>query len=407
MSRSNTPATRSTASRDRRHTAARAVRIVIDTDDHPAWTTAALDAHSPENGRVTLHPSPGSSAPPALAQDILCALSKQLPPRGMDAPRHRASWADMVGPPWTAAASWINAHRTGHLIVLRAHTLTPARWEQLDTLRARTGIHLTLIWHRKPDTRLTERAARLSTGYQRTDDFDAARDRLREKGPAHPGTRPHTTDVPGADTRGSGRELIQQVQQIGHPLHAGLLAAQLLSHTDQPEQLAAVRLADLAPRRHRPRPPPPAVPAHQHTPLAPRPHMGAAVADRRTGLALPQRSPPPQQTPVPAHQLPPPQPTHRHRLSIRNHPRHQHPDQRPRMANPGHTTPLTSMNTPPLIAISSKPTTTPRKNDSHSSASTVRTQHPAPPARTPHQPTDKTMTNTHRQNDTDHHVGGT
>ncbi|RPK53925.1 MULTISPECIES: hypothetical protein [unclassified Streptomyces] len=247
MSRSNIPATRSAASRGRRHTAARAVRIVIDADDHPAWTAAALDAHSPENGRVTLHPSPGSSAPPALAQDILCALGKRLPPRGMDAPRHRASWADMVGPAWTAAASWINAYRTGHLIVLRAHTLTPARWEQLDTLRARTGIHLTLIWHRKPDTRLTEHAARLSTGYQKTDGFDAARDRLREKGPAHPGTRPHTTDGPDTHTRGSGHELIEQVQQIGHPLHAGLLAAQLLSHTDEAEQLAAVRLADLAP----------------------------------------------------------------------------------------------------------------------------------------------------------------
>lgn len=81
---------------------------------------------------------------------------------------------------------------------------------------------------------------------QRTGDFDAARDRLREKGPAHPGTRPHT-DGPDTHARGSGRKLIQQVQQIGHPLHAGLLAAQLLSHTDQAEQLAAVRLADLAP----------------------------------------------------------------------------------------------------------------------------------------------------------------
>ncbi|MCX5434449.1 hypothetical protein, partial [Streptomyces sp. NBC_00062] len=32
--------------------------------------------------------------------------------------------------------------------------------------------------------------------------------------------------------------------------------------------------------------------------------------------------------------------------SIRNHARHQHPDRRPRMANPGHTTPLTSTKTP-------------------------------------------------------------
>lgn len=119
--------------------------------------------------------------------------------------------ADVVGPAWTAAASWINAHRTRHLIVLRTHTLTPTRWEQLDALRARAGIHLTLFWHREPATRLTERAARLSTGYQRTDDFGAARRTQRRPqthrtAPNRPRRTPHALVTAGAaGERAGGR----------------------------------------------------------------------------------------------------------------------------------------------------------------------------------------------------------
>ncbi|WP_405708077.1 MULTISPECIES: hypothetical protein [unclassified Streptomyces] len=67
--------------------------------DIPTAIYSALDAHSPENGRVTIHPSPGASAPPALAQGILYALGKRLPPHDMDAPRHRALWQMWWAPP--------------------------------------------------------------------------------------------------------------------------------------------------------------------------------------------------------------------------------------------------------------------------------------------------------------------
>jgi hypothetical protein len=151
----------------------------------------------------------------------------------------------MVQPAWPAAACWIHAHRIGHLIVLRAHTLTPTRWGQLDTLRRRTGIHLTLVWHHKIDARLRERTAQLSTGYQQIDTLSAARAVLERKGPTRPGTAQHTANGPG--TRSGEPELTDRVQRIGHPLHAALLATQTLVPHAQAGQLAATRLADLAP----------------------------------------------------------------------------------------------------------------------------------------------------------------
>lgn len=225
--------------------ASTAVRVVIDAADDPAWTRAALDAHHPDSGRITLHPTCGASSPPALAQDLLRTLGHQLPPRNPNTPRHRATWADQATPAWTAAACWTGAHRIGHLIVLRAHTLTPTRWEQLAALRRQTGIHLTLVWHRPMDTALRERAARLGTGCQMINSLDTARARWKEKGPKRP--RPARHPDAGPRPHGSGQHLIDHVPRIGHPLHAGLLAAHLISHSNQPEQLAAVRLKDLAP----------------------------------------------------------------------------------------------------------------------------------------------------------------
>ncbi|MEV5676466.1 hypothetical protein [Streptomyces sp. NPDC052179] len=222
-----------------------AVAVVIDVDDHPAWTAAALDAHCLSGGRIVLHPSPGASAPPALAQDLLHALGKQLPRADPATPRHRASWADLVTPAWTAAACWMHAHRVGHLVVLRAHTLTPTRWDQLGTLRRQTGVRLTLIWHQRPDTQLQERAQRLGTAHQEIHGLDTARVLFRRQGPVRP-------DPPGntsSEKHGNGSELqqIEAIQRVAHPLHAGLLAAQTLIPGATAGQLAAIRLADLAP----------------------------------------------------------------------------------------------------------------------------------------------------------------
>ncbi|MFE1953253.1 hypothetical protein ACFW9D_22620 [Streptomyces sp. NPDC059524] len=222
------------------------VRVVIDTDDDPLWSQAALAAHHRAAGRITLHPTPGASTPPALAQDLLHALDKRLPPYAPGTPRHQATWADQVTPAWTAAACWIGAHRIGHLIVLRTLILSPTRWKQLAFLHRQTQIHLTLLWHQANNPTLHQRAALLGPGYgviaARAEE---ARRVLGRKGRARPDTAPCT--VPSAMTCSREQQAIEEIQRIGHPLHAGLIATQTITGTTTPARLAAVRLKDLAP----------------------------------------------------------------------------------------------------------------------------------------------------------------
>ncbi len=121
-----------------------AVTVLIDKDDHPAWTAAAHTAHEPALGRLTVDPSPANGAPAALAHDLLSALGKRLPQGG----ETYGTWADSQRPAWDAVAAWILTHRIRHLIVCRTDRLTTARQKQLLALRERCGIHLTLLWHR-------------------------------------------------------------------------------------------------------------------------------------------------------------------------------------------------------------------------------------------------------------------
>ncbi|MFE2038600.1 hypothetical protein ACFXBB_36340 [Streptomyces scopuliridis] len=121
-----------------------AVTVLIDKDDHPAWTAAAHSAHDPDLGRLTIDPSPANGAAAALAHDLLYALGKRLPTGG----ETYGTWADSQRPAWDAVAAWILTHRIGHLIVCRTDRLTTARQRQLLALRERCGIRLTLLWHR-------------------------------------------------------------------------------------------------------------------------------------------------------------------------------------------------------------------------------------------------------------------
>ncbi|MFE2640564.1 hypothetical protein ACFXKS_35020 [Streptomyces scopuliridis] len=93
---------------------------------------------------MTIDPSPANGAPAALAHDLLYALGKRLPAGG----EIYGTWADSQRPAWDAAATWILAHRIGHLIIVRTDRLTAARRRQLLALRERCGIRLTLLWHR-------------------------------------------------------------------------------------------------------------------------------------------------------------------------------------------------------------------------------------------------------------------
>ena len=53
------------------------VTVVHDPDDDYAFMAAALAAHAPALGRITVHPTPVASAPASLAHDLLRSLGKE------------------------------------------------------------------------------------------------------------------------------------------------------------------------------------------------------------------------------------------------------------------------------------------------------------------------------------------
>jgi hypothetical protein len=162
-----------------------AVTVLIDKDDHPDWTAAAHTAHHPALGRLTVDPSPANGAPAALAHDLLYALGKRLPHGG----ETYGTWADSQRPAWDAVATWVLTHHIAHLIVCRTDRLTPARFGQLLTLRDRTAIRLTLLWHRPVTPAL--RTLLEETPYRLVDTLPQARAALDR-------TQPPPAETPSA-----------------------------------------------------------------------------------------------------------------------------------------------------------------------------------------------------------------
>jgi len=122
--------------------AAPPVTVLLDPADDAAVIRAALAAHHPSAGRITVHPTPAASGT-TLALDILAALGKptELP----------GDWGTAGTPAWNIAAAWILALPHARLTVLRAHLLDEASWSHLLTLRLRTGVHLVAVCHtRRP-----------------------------------------------------------------------------------------------------------------------------------------------------------------------------------------------------------------------------------------------------------------
>ncbi|MFJ4192255.1 hypothetical protein [Kitasatospora sp. NPDC089509] len=107
----------------------------MDPHDDLPHTRAALAAHHPAIGHITIHPTPATDSSTCLAYDLLATLGKPVPLTGTQ-------------PPWATAAAWTLASGITHLTVLRAHFLTRRRIEDLLTLRSRTGIRLMLVCHR-------------------------------------------------------------------------------------------------------------------------------------------------------------------------------------------------------------------------------------------------------------------
>ncbi|MGA5142985.1 hypothetical protein [Streptomyces azureus] len=110
-----------------------------------------MAAHNPSEGRVTIHPTPGTdSTLTPLAYDILAALGKPVPLTGYPASDPR--------PAWTLCAAWILALPITCLTVLRAHLLDPRCLGELMALRARTGLRLALVCHHRKTPAVLERA---------------------------------------------------------------------------------------------------------------------------------------------------------------------------------------------------------------------------------------------------------
>ncbi|MFB6815406.1 hypothetical protein ACFCV8_12780 [Streptomyces sp. NPDC056347] len=108
---------------------------------------AALAAHSPALGRITVHPTPVASAPAALAHDLLRSMGKHLPLAGSEDGTY---WTGNTETAWRAVAAWILALRIGHVIVTRAHRVSSRHFEHLFALAELTKIRLTLLCHGSP-----------------------------------------------------------------------------------------------------------------------------------------------------------------------------------------------------------------------------------------------------------------
>jgi len=116
------------------------VTVLLDPDDDAAVTTALLQLHAPAGGVAVIHPTPSSGRQTSLAHDLLAALGHpvaQLGPEGLGG-SERA---------WRAARAWMTADPPRALVLLRAHTLTPASLQPLLTLRPQSGTSLLLVCH--------------------------------------------------------------------------------------------------------------------------------------------------------------------------------------------------------------------------------------------------------------------
>ncbi|MET9701148.1 hypothetical protein ABZY31_30120 [Streptomyces sp. NPDC006529] len=245
------------------------VIVVIDTDDYPATTAQALASHHPAAGRITVDPTPATTAPAALAQDVLHALGKTR----FGTPAGHGTWADSLTPAWTAVRAWITALHISTLTVTRAHRLTEHRVRQLLHLREHTGIHLTLLWHTRPSRTLRELLANIDHHPTHTLTTPAGttpapanprppRKALPWLDPPRPQpglagprarrgpcdgaeTHPHPAR-PGIPASDGHSELADRLHTLAHPLHAAALTTTLLTGA-APARLALIRGIDVHP----------------------------------------------------------------------------------------------------------------------------------------------------------------
>ncbi|MFF3459696.1 hypothetical protein ACFYXH_36455 [Streptomyces sp. NPDC002730] len=232
------------------------VTIVVDERDDLFYTRAALRAHRPEEGRITVQPTPANNSPTALAHDMLYALGKRLAP----GPNSPDVWLDSVNAAWLAAAAWGVATGVRHVVVPRAHLLTIRRIDQLLAWREMTGAQLTLLWQKAPRG-LPPALARVERRISGRDQFEAL---LAEPGPipARPSfppalpakTGPAAVTVvprqsPAARQPQETRSASMRPGQRAHPCTGAMATAQLVQAAPAIE-IASEEAAALAALAH-------------------------------------------------------------------------------------------------------------------------------------------------------------
>ena len=112
--------------------------LVSDPEDTPASTRALHALADLDGGVVVVRVTPGSSVLHTMAKDLLTALGKD---------HGRPGGVRCAEENWRRCAAWLSAERVRHLIVDRAETLSPNRWQDFIGLAAHCGASLWLVAH--------------------------------------------------------------------------------------------------------------------------------------------------------------------------------------------------------------------------------------------------------------------
>jgi len=112
--------------------------LVEDPDDTPESTHALHALADLDEGVVVVRVTPGPRRLHTVAMDVLTALGKD--PNGIGVVR-------VAEENWRRCAAWLSAERVQHLIVDRAETLQPNRWQDFIGIASHCGVSLWLIAH--------------------------------------------------------------------------------------------------------------------------------------------------------------------------------------------------------------------------------------------------------------------
>lgn len=190
------------------------VTVLLDPHDDRAVMAAALAAHDPAHGHLVLHPTPVAASPAALAADLLRSLGKDpLSTLQPTTPNPSIDWwATQRLHVWRAATAWILTTPIHRLTVTRAHLLNARAWEDLLTLRAATGLELTVLCH----------------GHGASTP-EALADIAYHTRPAPQEPRTPPTPQPRHPSSAAGR-----VHRLAHPVQAAALAITFTARTSLP-----------------------------------------------------------------------------------------------------------------------------------------------------------------------------